>query len=139
MKDKIGAIIIMVVAVAIFIYLVFFSTGCATAIPNKSFADSWNADRCQNLLNQKDALIWVTALSSGLSGLGGVTTASSEDSKVRLGVGITTAVLGVVASSLIVLSKVKNSEFEQYCNIEFIDINEGETEYSYQIKDGGIE
>jgi ABC-type uncharacterized transport system permease subunit len=138
MKDKIAAIIIMVVAIAIAVWLIFFSTGCATAIPNKSFADSWDSAKCQQLLNQKDALVWVTALSSGLSGLGGVTTASSDDSKVRLGVGITTAVMGVLASSLIVLSKVKNQEFEQYCNIEFIEIPDGETEYSYQIKDGGV-
>lgn len=81
-----------------------------------TFATSWSAARCQMLLDQRDASIWGSALGGGLSGAGGLATAFPEDDDWQLGLGISTAVVAAVATSLTVLAKMKSDEFELYCN-----------------------
>ena len=132
MSDKKMLITMFVLVVIIAILVVLFYDGCArtvTSVPNSE----WDGPQCQTLYNQKDGLIWASAFGAGLGGIGGLTTSISDNQNVRLGVGISTAVIGAVASSLIVISKVKTNEFEQYCNVE-AEL----PDYNYQIKDGGI-
>ena len=132
MSDKKMLITMFVLVVIIAILIVLFYDGCATtakSVPN----NEWDGPQCQTLYNQKDGLIWASAFGAGLGGIGGLTTSISDNQNVRLGVGISTAVIGAVASSLIVISKVKTNEFEQYCNVE-AEL----PDYDYQIKDGGI-
>jgi hypothetical protein len=106
--------------------MAIFAVGCGavarvseTAPQGRTFATSWTPDRCQRLLDQRDAVIWAAALGGGLSGVGGIATAIPEDDRrdARLGVGISTAVVAAVATSMTVLAKLKTSEFEQYCNV----------------------
>lgn len=87
------------------------------AVQGGTFATSWTSERCQTLLDQRDASIWAAAFGGGLAGVGGLTTAFPENDNVRLGLGISAAVVAAAATSLTVLSKMKSSEFEVYCNL----------------------
>ncbi|MFA4971149.1 MAG: hypothetical protein WC683_00955 [bacterium] len=88
-----------------------------TAPQGDTFATSWTADRCQRLLDQRDAATWGAALGGALSGAGGLATAFPDDEDWQLGLGISTAVVAAVATSLTVLAKMKSDEFEQYCSV----------------------
>ncbi len=109
-----------------FFLVVIFVFGCGSVAkvsePTKtgSFASSWTPERCQRLLDQRDGLMWATAFGGGLTGAGGLSAAIPDDSQkdVRIGLGITSAVIAAATSSLIALAKAKSSEFEQYCNVE---------------------
>jgi hypothetical protein len=96
------------------------ASGCATAHPTGDFGTSWTAQRCQALLDQRDALTWAAAFGGGLSGVGGLSTAFPDDSRkdVRLGLGISAAVLAAASTSMVALAKIKSSEFEMYCGTE---------------------
>jgi hypothetical protein len=111
-----------------FIFAIFLFMGCSTATARhpvqdaNGFMHSFNAQRCQSLLDQRDALSWGIAFATGLAGAGGVTTAGintgdkEKDNRIQWGFGITTGVLGAAASSMMVLVKLKSSEFETGCN-----------------------
>ena len=86
-----------------------------------SFATSWTGDRCQRLLDQRDATVWAAAFLGGLAGVSGLSAVlpdgdSAEERQARLGLGISTAVVAAAATSMTVLAKAKSSEFEAYCN-----------------------
>jgi hypothetical protein len=132
MKEFLKMIIVIVISLVVAWFFVSVITSCATARSNNK---DWQGPQCQTLLDQRDSLVWATAFGSGLSGVGGITTAIVRDNeKAQLGIGISTAVIGAVTSSLIVLSKIKSSEFEQYCNtVE--DKSEGKPDNN---SDGGI-
>lgn len=136
MSDRKMLIVMLFLIAVIAVLVIIFYGGCArtvTSVPNSEY----DGPQCQTLYNQKDGLIWASAFASGLTGVGGLTTSISENQNVRLGVGISTAVIGAVASSLIVISKVKSNEFEQYCNVETIDVTDA-PDFDYQIKDSGL-
>jgi hypothetical protein len=110
-----------------FIFAIFLM-GCSTASARhpvtdaKGFTHSWSTERCQRLLDQRDALSWGIAFATGLAGAGGVTTAGintgdkDKDNQIQWGFGISTGVLAAAASSMAVLVKLKSSEFETWCN-----------------------
>ncbi len=108
-------------------YLIFaiFLIGCSTATARhqentgKDFASSWDARRCQRTLDEIDGLSWGLAFATGLTGVGGLSTAFPDDSKkdTRLALGISSAVLAAGASSMAVLLKSKRTQFSTYCNI----------------------
>lgn len=84
-------------------------------------------DRCQALLDQRDASVWGAAFAGGLAGVGGLSTAFPEEDgdttaaearRARLGLGISAAVLGALGTSLSLLARMKSAEFEQYCNVQ---------------------
>lgn len=103
--------------------------GCSTATArapvtdSNGFVHSWSVERCQVLLDLRDASTWGAAFAGGLAGVGGLSAAFPDDSKkdTRLALGITSAVIAAAATSLTVLAKMKSTEFEQYCN-QGIDI-----------------
>lgn len=103
------------------ILLFILLTSCATAAPRQDigndFQNSWNAQRCQTLLDQRDSSMWGAAFGGGLTGVAGLSTAFPENDNVRLGLGLTSAVIAAAATSLTVLAKMKSTEFEQYCNL----------------------
>ncbi len=111
-----------------YLLISIFLMGCSTATARhpvqdvNGFMHSFDSQRCQSLLDQRDALSWGIAFATGLAGAGGVTTAGintgdkEKDNRIQWGFGITTGVLGAAASSMMVLVKLKSSEFEQYCN-----------------------
>lgn len=86
------------------------AASCATARPDAT-------GRCQSLLDQRDALLWVAAFSGGLAGAGGLGTAIPDDDRrdVRLGLGISTAALAAAASSATMLGRLKASRFSAEC------------------------
>ena len=81
-------------------------------------APGWTVGACQRLLNQRDALVWVTAFAGALGGAGGLGTAFPEDDNrnVRLGLGLSTAILAAVSTSTALIARSKSNEFEHYCN-----------------------
>lgn len=111
-----------------FIFAIFLF-GCSTATArapvtdSNGFVHSWSVERCQVLLDLRDASTWGAAFAGGLAGVGGLATAFPDDSKkdTRLALGITSAVIAAAATSLTVLAKMKSNEFEAYCN-QGIDI-----------------
>ena len=88
----------------------------STAPPGTTFANSWTPERCQVLLDQRDAATWAAALGGGLSAAGAVGAAFPEDDKLQMGLGLSTAVLAAVTTSMTVLAKLKSDTFEMYCN-----------------------
>jgi hypothetical protein len=111
---------ITLIAVIVGIGLLLSSCHRARVSPGTQFADSWSAERCQKLLDQRDAFTWAASFSGGLAGAGGLSTAIPDDDqdRARLGLGISTAVLGAAAASLSVLAASRTAEFEKYCNQE---------------------
>jgi hypothetical protein len=89
-----------------------------TVPPGATFANSWTAERCQTLLDQRDAAIWAAGLGGGLSSGGGVGTGLVTDKDWQMGLGISTGILGAVGVSMTVLAKLKSDEFERYCGQE---------------------
>ena len=89
-----------------------------TVPPGTTFANSWTAERCQTLLDQRDAAIWAAGLGGGLSSGGGVGTGLVTDKDWQMGLGISTGVLGAVGVSMTVLAKLKSDEFERFCGQE---------------------
>lgn len=97
--------------------------GCGTARVTGT-GPSWTELRCQRLMDQRDGATWGAGFASGLGGLGGLSTAFPEEDddtskgaarRARYGIGISAAVMGVLGTSLMVLAKLKASEFEQGC------------------------
>jgi hypothetical protein len=120
-EEEIAVLIVDIgLAIALLVAIGLALSSCATARPAEKFSSSWTAERCQDLLDQRDALTWAAVFAGGLGGVAGVTTAIPEDSRrdVRLGLGISAAVLAAAATSMVALGKVKSSEFEIYCNSE---------------------
>lgn len=118
------------------LFLICFGCGGVARVSpdapqGKTFATFWTSNRCQILLDQRDASIWGATFGGGLSGAGGLATAFPDDRDWQLGLGISTAIIAAVTTSLTVLSKMKSDEFELYCNTGPID------ERSVDI-DGGI-
>jgi hypothetical protein len=111
-----------------FIFAIFLFMGCSTATARhpvqdaNGFMHSFDVQRCQSLLDQRDALSWGIAFATGLTAGGALGTAGvdtgdeSKDKRIKWGLGITTSVLGAAASSMMVLVKLKSTSFEQYCN-----------------------
>lgn len=101
--------------------IALLASGCgvahvSTVAPKGTFASSWTPERCQVLLDQRDAAIWAAGLGGGLSSGGGVGTGLVADKDWQMGLGISTGILGAVGVSMTVLAKLKSDEFELYCN-----------------------
>jgi hypothetical protein len=109
----IGVVALAFLAIVATIVLMWLC-GCGTA---RATAPSWSDQRCQMLMNQRDAATWGAAFAGGLAGVGGLSTAFPDDEHkdVRLGLGISAAVVAATATSLTMLAKMKSGEFERYC------------------------
>jgi hypothetical protein len=115
------------------------------------FGNSWTAERCQTLLDQRDALTWGAAFAGGLAGVGGLATAFPDQDRheLRLGLGISSAVFAAAATSMVALGAKKSDEFELYCNtvqapadaelVEAVPVVETELELELVLYDGGVE
>jgi hypothetical protein len=88
-----------------------------TVPPGTTFANSWTAERCQTLLDQRDAAIWAAGLGGGLSSGGGVGTGFVDDENAQMWVGISVGVVAAVGVSMTVLAKLKSDELERWCNV----------------------
>lgn len=88
---------------------------------------TWSVTDCQRLLNSRDGLVWAAAFAGGLGGAGGLGSAFPDDSRqdVRLGLGITSAVLAAFATSVSLIAKSRSAEFEQYCNQKTTEMEGG--------------
>lgn len=80
----------------------------------------WNDERCQELLDKRDAMAAVTAGICGLTGASGLGTVIPEDAskEMRLGFGLTTIALGTVCTSMTLATKSLSNKFEMYCSVE---------------------
>ncbi len=107
-----------------YLLISIFLIGCSTATARhpttdtKGLTRSWSTEQCQSLLDQMDALSWGLAFATGLTGVGGLSTAFPDNSDTRLGLGISSAVLAAGASSIAVLLQNKRKHFSTYCNVE---------------------
>jgi hypothetical protein len=88
-----------------------------TAPTTGSFASSWNAEKCQRLLDKRDAAFWGGVMGNGLGGVGSLVMAFPDVSdKVKLGVGIGALAVAAASTSLMFLGRTLATEFEIYCN-----------------------
>jgi hypothetical protein len=144
-NDKIATIVIIAVAVIAFILFVFVFPGCSNparvsnptavyseispaeydAAENKfagaahvTAIEFWNDERCQALLDKRDAFKWIATFAGGLGGIGGLSTAFPDDSQKawRYGLGISSIVLAATSASFGGLAASKTKTFETYCN-----------------------
>lgn len=107
--------------VSFLLFLLFAGCGgvahvSSTTPSGTTFANSWTPERCQMLLDQRDAATWAAALGGGLSAAGAVGASFPEDDNWQMGLGLSTAVIAAVTTSMTVLAKMKSDEFEMYCN-----------------------
>jgi hypothetical protein len=104
----------LAVVVAVLVAVALYASGCGTA---RAVAPSWSDQRCQTLMDQRDASVWGAAMAGGLAGVGGLSAAfpGDDQKKARIGLGISSAVVAAVATSLTMLAKMKSGEFELYC------------------------
>lgn len=99
--------------------LALLLVGCS-GVARQSTGSGWTDERCQRLLDQRDASLWGAAFAGGLGGVGGLATAFPDDDsrEARLGLGISSAVLAAAGTSLAMLGRMKSEEFEQWCNVD---------------------
>jgi hypothetical protein len=95
-----------------------FAGGDVQPAPSPFTTTYWSDERCQELLDKRDAMVAATAGICGLTGASGLGTVIPEDASkaMRLGFGITTVALGTVCTSLTLASRSLTARFEQYCS-----------------------
>lgn len=91
----------------------------ALPAPSPFTATYWTDERCQELLDKRDAVVAATAGICGLTGASGLGTVIPQDAskELRLGFGITTVALGTVCTSLTLAARSLTARFEQYCSV----------------------
>lgn len=79
----------------------------------------WNDARCQELLDKRDAYMFVSTTLGGFAGVGGTTAGFLNDDEQKgwkIGSGLTSLASGILSASFAGAATAKTKRFEQYCN-----------------------
>jgi hypothetical protein len=87
----------------------------AVAVPPLAY---WNDERCQTLLDKRDAFALWSAVTGGLAGAGGISTAATDKDIPQWCIGASSLVFGSVSAGLAIAAKAKTDRFEQYCSTD---------------------
>ena len=105
----------------------------------------WNDERCQELLDKRDALVAIAASLGGLTGLGGLTSVIPSDmpddkrQDMQLGLGITTVGLAAAGTGIVIASKSMTTKFEMYCSTQAPVPYEHPAEDEVDAADAGVD